>query len=927
MKASVRIWGVFAFVAVVIVGLWFALPSVASRLIAHWLGRQGYDNVVVQIDRPGFHSMTVPHATLSRRLSGEVATLSLTDFRAHYTLSGLWEGHLDLIELPDLSIEVVTAREIRERSHTSAEGRSPTATTAPPNRVTASDMLQELPFLPCDEVRLGRVKLFREQATGPLQTVLLSGTVKQLSGQLAVELRLQGAETNPYELRMSGQSVSNLSFQLRAAQVEAQPIIVWQSESIKRDAKVQVKGVAEVNVREFAPFLALMLPIGPEWRQAAGTVKVHWTGTAASDVPLELLWRDAGTEVQAKVNVAATLPALEGVGQDLTVNVTGNISGNPTAIHWVVAPGVLATATVDVRKIALLTALHDLVPSGIQPVAIASLQEAKGELYWFESIPRFAVAGPVSLSYGSGSGPTHVELAATQISGHGQELDQLAGSFHIKGNLPGALSESIGIQQGSGDFRGTLEFTGQMLQATVLPHSAAAFRRFRQDPLEVERGTVQLAGPMPLQMDAATGRWAAGPGLFTLRMKQVQVTDHPVTLGKVTMTLEKVEGAETGWKALAMANLTAATVKSSAGQTLPIDLAIRVTADPDSLKANVLAKSQDEAVKLSAQLEHAWATGRGKVQGALAPLIFDRAGFRLRQFLSPWSYPFDVTDGKVTATFQATWAEGVRHQIQIQNGSADVSVEQLAAQYRDISLVGLNTTLTIMAKGQDMIATSRPAEVKVSSIESGVAVTNLSMAVQGEWDLRERLPIVEVRDLSMDLLGGKVTSQGVRADLAHPPLSLTLLVRQLDLQKVLSLEQQEGLQGTGLLDGSIPLTVTSRGLRVKDGNFDARPPGGVIRYNASSEAAKVVTDANSNMNLVLQALSNFHYDMLQVGAQYVEDGTLNLSAHIEGRNPDQKKSPPIHFNLTVQENIPALLKSLRLVQDIEESVQKKFIKP
>mgnify|MGYP003344342564 FL=1 len=46
-------------------------------------------------------------------------------------------------------------------------------------------------------------------------------------------------------------------------------------------------------------------------------------------------------------------------------------------------------------------------------------------------------------------------------------------------------------------------------------------------------------------------------------------------------------------------------------------------------------------------------------------------------------------------------------------------------------------------------------------------------------------------------------------------------------------------------------------------------------------------------------------------------------SRLEGRNPEMKKMPPIHFNVTVQENIPALLKSLRLVQDIEESLKQR----
>jgi len=78
---------------------------------------------------------------------------------------------------------------------------------------------------------------------------------------------------------------------------------------------------------------------------------------------------------------------------------------------------------------------------------------------------------------------------------------------------------------------------------------------------------------------------------------------------------------------------------------------------------------------------------------------------------------------------------------------------------------------------------------------------------------------------------------------------------------------------------------------------------------------------------VLQALSNFHYNVLKVGAQYAESGVLQLQAQLEGKNPDQKKSPPINFNLTVQENIPALLKSLRLVSDLEDSVRRRLSRP
>jgi len=72
---------------------------------------------------------------------------------------------------------------------------------------------------------------------------------------------------------------------------------------------------------------------------------------------------------------------------------------------------------------------------------------------------------------------------------------------------------------------------------------------------------------------------------------------------------------------------------------------------------------------------------------------------------------------------------------------------------------------------------------------------------------------------------------------------------------------------------------------------------------------------------VLQALSNFHYNVLTLGVQYEADGTLHLTAKAAGQNPDWQQGRPIDFNLTVQENIPALLQSLQIVQGIEQSIE------
>jgi hypothetical protein len=925
MSDTFRSMRTIALVLAAVVGLWLALPSVASAVLERWFQRQGYENVVVRLDHPGLRSMTVPAIALTQRLTGEVVTLSLNNSQVRYTLLGLLSGRIDLLVLPDLSVEI-------RMTHPGVNGVEPSHDEIVPdvpdsllNVLTASDLVQRLPILPCDEIHIDQLKIFREQATGPLQTVMMTGRIKPQSGALVAEMLLQGVDTIPYELRVTGESPADTLIQLRAAQPNAAPIVLWRSESIRKEAQVQLKGVVEVNVQELAPFLALVVPIGPEWQRVNGSVTVHWTGTAGLNVPLASLWEDAGTEVQATVQLTTALPEVKGYGKEIAVKLTGTLSGNQHLLHWAVSPGKLLTALVNPGTMRASSGLRHLLQPGLQPFVIETKEDIKGELFWTESPPRFTASGPLTLAYDSPKGPVHIELAGTQLSGQGRTIDRAEAQVLIKGGLPGAISEPLGFTQAAGDISGSITLNGTTLHGTMKPRSAVTFAQFRQDPIVMSRSALELAEPLSFDIDTITGQWSIGPGTFTWLAPQIHLAGYQATVQQANLTLDRAEGSAKAWNAQATAMINGLTIVQPS--SLPVNVTVRMNADALHAKADIQAQSQDKSVAFDARIEQTWSAGQGTLHGTFGPVTFDPAIFRLRRVLSPWPYTVDVTDGKVAGTFDAAWKKNAEHHTQVQTASAELFIDRISGEYRDVLFSGLSTKVKVVTEGLERIVTPRPSDVTIASVNTGVEISNISMTAQGEWDFREKLPLVEVRDFQCDLLGGTATSQGVRADLGYPPYALTVLVRQLDLSKIMTLEQQRGLQGTGLLDGSIPITVTAKGLTVKDGFFEARPPGGVIKYKASPETTKAVTQANVNMQVVLQALNNFQYNVLQIAAQYMEDGTLHLKTRLEGKNPDQSKSPPIHFNLTVQENVPALLKSLRLVEDLEQSVQKKFVKP
>jgi len=139
----------------------------------------------------------------------------------------------------------------------------------------------------------------------------------------------------------------------------------------------------------------------------------------------------------------------------------------------------------------------------------------------------------------------------------------------------------------------------------------------------------------------------------------------------------------------------------------------------------------------------------------------------------------------------------------------------------------------------------------------------------------------------------------------------------------MKLEQQEGLAGSGMLDGQIPIEISSEGIVVTQGQLSARAPGGNIRYTPTAKVA-ALAQSNPSVSIVVKALSNFQYDVLDVNTDYQPGGELNLQVRLQGKNPDWQEGQPVHLNLNLEENILTLLRSLQMSDDISERVRKRY---
>ena len=438
-----------------------------------------------------------------------------------------------------------------------------------------------------------------------------------------------------------------------------------------------------------------------------------------------------------------------------------------------------------------------------------------------------------------------------------------------------------------------------------------------------------------------SNQWhTTGTALMTL--PRLHWEGQTVTMERVGLRLKEASGNGNKWQTKGTATVLGLSPVPDEFVPPKINLAIGFDAASALVKAGIVAETVDQAVKMTGRVTHDLTTNQGALRASLTPRPFDQSGTTLGGLITPWEYPFDVTAGKLGLSAVVTWEASPRRLspgiddgqkpggIAVKRGKVAITAKDLDGYYRDIVVEDVNTTIHLNATSLDDVTMAGPAQLRIGRVDSGIEFENIALTLQlGRLGFGRSAgrPVVDLTDVSMHTLGGRVSSSRIHVDPARPPSRFTVKIDGLSLDRLLQLEQQQGLEGTGVLDGSVPVTLNGKTITIQDGRVEVRPPGGVIRFAPQEETRRMLVQAKPEMDLVLRALENFRYDVLRAVVNYQEDGTLLLETRLEGRNPDMKESPPVHFNLNVEENIPALLQSVQVVKHIEQRLEEAFKQP
>ena len=127
------------------------------------------------------------------------------------------------------------------------------------------------------------------------------------------------------------------------------------------------------------------------------------------------------------------------------------------------------------------------------------------------------------------------------------------------------------------------------------------------------------------------------------------------------------------------------------------------------------------------------------------------------------------------------------------------------------------------------------------------------------------------------------------------------------METLLAIAAIDGAAASGRLNGEIPLVVSRDGFSVANAVLETGAPG-VLRY-APAVPPPALQGGGEGVSLMLEALKNFHYDVVSLAVDGRSGDEWSVKLHIEGENPNFMDAYPFVFNLNLSGKLDEIIRT------------------
>ena len=327
----------------------------------------------------------------------------------------------------------------------------------------------------------------------------------------------------------------------------------------------------------------------------------------------------------------------------------------------------------------------------------------------------------------------------------------------------------------------------------------------------------------------------------------------------------------------------------------PISLAGNVKLGRKRLTMNALGGIPGKRyLKLAAV--HGLDTGEGNLKLDVTPLTFSPGALQ-PVALFPELAMLESVSGSASASNHFSWLkQGIK-------SGAEINLQNLSFTQNGTTISGLSATLQLT----DLLSPrSLPQQkITIQRIDPGVLMENMEIIYKIQGTDSTQLAIDKAQ---LSMIGGTLSTGPTVIDPLSSSTDVVFQVTDLDLEALFKLIDVEGLAGDGRLDGSIPLTLREDSVSIQDGVLAAKQPG-ILRFK-SEKVSKLLAGSAEDVDLLLQALTEFHYSELTFKLNNSANNDLLTTLSLLGNNPSVLEGRLFRLNINLESNISDVLKAL-----------------
>jgi len=551
--------------------------------------------------------------------------------------------------------------------------------------------------------------------------------------------------------------------------------------------------------------------------------------------------------------------------------------------------------TVGERRLAL-----DDLSIGIKSNRVTSLGDISGSLVW------------------NGPAVSGLALTNSRLSLDGRyryENDRL--SYHQRGGGCATLeSEEIQLEEFA-----LHRSQVQMCAKEEEPLLRVLFNRGQRTELQlnmhVAPGYASLDGPSGLRLRGlfpeldlyseylpAEGDWRLTFGLFNGALLLPEDGGSIVDL-----RLTGLASARTGMALEVEAGLDGLTLRDplAAARYAPLSFTGSIHVSNDQARFEGEAKSASGLKLADISAEHRLTEETGFMRVESGEFTFEPNSLQPQTLLPVLSGVVANVKGKVAAAGEFAWTgDGL-------SSAGSLTLADVGFISRIAFLSGLNANIALSSLLP--LATPGTQFVEIENADVGVDLEDVKIAFN--FDPEIGMILEEAR---WPWSGGTIGFNRTVLSFDQPVQKVELTAADIDIHQVFTLLDVEGLDGTGVAAGILPLAVGESSIIVQNGRLVSEK-GGTLRYTGPIGGA---APEQEGVALLFEALKDFSYDRLEVAVDGPLAGELKVGVTLEGRNATVLQGYPIRLNVRVEGRLGEMIREGTVGYRIEERLRERL---